>query len=170
MQFPGLYSRILLFIHLIYNDLNLLILNSQSFPPSPHPTWQPQVCWVIGVSTEYTQCRLAQKNWPKHHSKEKVRSPQYVESNFKVQLANGQWEFQGINLTQNYQDNNSSVYACVYVCVCVDFSCIIYYLSQNHLRKLRQEKKEDTMTFQWEKTCIAVMKLSRGAKYIKQTT
>ena len=46
-----LYSRTLLFIHPIYNSLHPLIPNSQSIPPSPHPTpWQSQICslclWV----------------------------------------------------------------------------------------------------------------------------
>jgi len=35
-QFPVLYSRTLLFIHLLYNSLQLLILTSQSFS---HPPW-----------------------------------------------------------------------------------------------------------------------------------
>ena len=33
IQFPALYSRILLFIHSIYNSLHLLIPNSQLTPP-----------------------------------------------------------------------------------------------------------------------------------------
>ena len=43
IQFPVLYSRIL-FIHLRYISWHLLIPNFQSFPPSPLPPWQPQVC------------------------------------------------------------------------------------------------------------------------------
>ena len=35
IQFPVLYSRILLFIHSIYNSLHLLIPDSQSFPCLP---------------------------------------------------------------------------------------------------------------------------------------
>ena len=42
---PCAYNWILLFIHPIYDSVNLLIPNSQSFPPPPTP-WQPQVCTV----------------------------------------------------------------------------------------------------------------------------
>ena len=48
IEFPVRYSRTL-FIHSIYNILQLLIPNSQCIPPPP-PPWQPQVCppclWV----------------------------------------------------------------------------------------------------------------------------
>ena len=37
IEFSVFYSRILLFIHHIYNSLPLLIPNSQSFPPPPLP-------------------------------------------------------------------------------------------------------------------------------------
>ena len=50
IEFPVLYNRTLLFIHPIYHGLHLLIPNSQSFPPTPPPPWQPWVCsqylWV----------------------------------------------------------------------------------------------------------------------------
>ena len=47
IELPVLYSRILLFIHPIYNSLQLLTPNSQSFSPRTPPTpWQPQV-WSL---------------------------------------------------------------------------------------------------------------------------
>ena len=48
--FPILYSKTLLFIHLTYDSLQLLIPNSQSFPTCHTHTWQPQVCSLhLGV-------------------------------------------------------------------------------------------------------------------------
>ena len=48
--FPILYSKTLLFIHLTYDSLQLLIPNSQSFPICHPHTWQPQVCSLhLGV-------------------------------------------------------------------------------------------------------------------------
>ena len=54
--FSVLSSRNVLFIYPVCNGLHLPTPHSQSMPPQPHPSWQPQVCflclWVCFVDRD----------------------------------------------------------------------------------------------------------------------
>ena len=65
IQFPVVYSWTLLFIHIIYNSLHLLILNSQYFPPlalllSNHKSI---LCMCESVSVFFVSCLASTYKW-----------------------------------------------------------------------------------------------------------